>query len=75
MRYSYACRRGIYVICIMTKRPSFRRRRGEGRSNKFGQMQELINDTYSDSIFRIEYKDIECITNKKESTITCPIRH
>ena len=36
-------------------------------------------DNYSDvklhSIFHIEYKVIEFITNKKEPTITCLVRH
>ena len=42
-------------------------------------MQELTNDNYSDitlySIFHIEYGVIKFITNKKEPTITFPIRH
>ena len=40
-----------------------------GKSNKFGQMQELTNENYSEiklcSIFRIEYKAIGFSTNKK----------
>ena len=48
-------------------------------SNKFGQMQELTNANHSDikvySIFHIEYKIIEFITNKKEPAITCLVRH
>ena len=44
---------------------------------KFGQMQALTNDNYSEiklySIFHIEYKVIEFSTNKKEPTITFPI--
>ena len=39
-------------------------------------MQELTNDNYSYtklySIFHIEYKATECITNKKEETIHDP---
>ena len=46
--------------------PLFRRPRGLGRSNKFGQMQELTNNNYSDislcSIFHIEF-----FTNKKRT--------
>ena len=43
-------------------------------------MQELTNDKYSHimlfSIFHIEqYKDIEFMTNKNESTITCLLHH
>ena len=42
-------------------------------------MQELTNDGYSDinlySIFHIEYKAIEFITNKKEPAITFLVRH
>ena len=57
----------------MTQTPSFRRSRDLDKSNKFGQMQELTNDNYSEiklcSIFRIEYKAIEFSTNKKEPTI------
>ena len=59
--------------------PSFCRSRDLGKSNKFGQMQGLTNDTYSDIklyiIFHIEYKHIDFITDKKEPTITCLIRH
>ena len=62
----------------MKQTPSFRRSRDLDKSNKFGQMQELTNDNYSEiklcSIFRIEYKAIEFSTNKKEPTITFPIR-
>ena len=40
-------------------------------------MQELTNDDYPDiklySIFHIEYKDIEFITNKKEPKMACPM--
>ena len=47
------------------------------KSNKFGQFQELTKDNYSDiklySIFHIEYKAIEFVTNKKK--ITCLSRH
>ena len=66
----------------MTQTPSFRRSRDLDihdldKSNKFGQMQELTNDNYSEiklcSIFRIEYKVIEFSTNKKEPIITFPI--
>ena len=50
-----------------------------GNPNKFGQIQELINDNYSDiklySNFHIEYKAIAFIANKKEPTITCLSRH
>ena len=42
--------------------------------NKFGQMQELRNDNYSEiklySIFHMGYKVNEFSTNKKEPTIT-----
>ena len=44
------------IIFIVRQRSSFRRSRGPGRTDKFGQMQELINDNYSDII---EY----CILN------------
>ena len=48
---------------------SFRLPRGLGSLNKFGQIQELINDNYSDnklySNFHIEYKAIAFIANKK----------
>ena len=61
----------------MTQTPSFRRSRDLDKSNKFGQMQEVTNDNYSEiklcGIFRIEYKAIEFSTNKKEATITFPI--
>ncbi len=43
-RHSYVCRRGLYVIYIVTQTPSFRRSRDLDKSNKFGQMQELTND-------------------------------
>ncbi len=60
----------------MTQAPSFRRSRDLDKSKKFGQMQELTNDNYSEiklcSIFRIEYKAIEFSTNKKEATNTFP---
>ena len=50
----------------MTQTPSFRRSRDLNKSNKFGQMQELTNDNYSEiklcSIFRIEYEAIEFST-------------
>ena len=77
-RHSYVCRRDLYVIYIVTQTPSFHRSRDLDKSNKFGQMQELTNDNYSEiklcsSIFRIEYKAIEYSTNKKEPTITFPI--
>ena len=53
----------------MTQTPSFRRSRDLAKSNKFGHMQELTNDNYSESklcsIFRIEYKAIEFSTIKK----------
>ena len=43
-------------------------------SNKFGQMQVLTNDNYSDlklySIFHIENKAIDFITNKKGTNNT-----
>ena len=46
-----------------------------GNPNKFGQIQEIINDNYSDiklySNFHIEYKAIAFIANKKEPRITC----
>ena len=49
--------------------PLFRRSRDLDKSNKFGQMQELTNDNYSEiklcGIFRIEYKTIEFNANKK----------
>ncbi len=67
----------LYVIYIVTQTPSFRRSRDLDNSNKFGQMQELPNDNYSEielcSIFRIEYNAIEFSTNKKEAAITFPI--
>ena len=51
------------------------------RSEQFKQVwvdEILTNDNYSDIklyiIFHIEYKVIEFITNKKEPTITFPIR-
>ena len=75
--HSYVCRSGLYVIYIVTQKPSFRRSRDLDKSSKFGQMQELTNDNYSEiklcSIFRIEYKAIEFSTNKKEPTIKFPI--
>ena len=41
--------------------------------------QELTNDNYSYiklySMLNVEYNAIECITKKKEPTITFPIRH
>ena len=56
----------LYVIFIVTQTPSFRRSRDLNKSNKFGQMQELTNDNYSEiklcSIFRIEYEAIEFST-------------
>ena len=57
----------------MTQTPSFRRSRDLDKSNKFGQMQELAKDNYSEiklcSIFRIEYKAIEFSTNKKNKQL------
>ena len=47
-RHSYVCRRGLYVIYIVTQTPSFRRSRDLDKSNKFGQMQELTNGNYSE---------------------------
>ena len=48
---------------------SFRLSRCLGNANKFGQIQELINDNYSDiklySNFHIEYKAIAFIANTK----------
>ena len=65
MRHSYVCRRGLYAICIVTQPSSFRLSRGLGNPNKFGQIQELINDNYSDiklySNFHIEFKAIAFI--------------
>ena len=53
--------------------PSFRQSRDLDKSNKFGQMQELTNDNYSEvnvcSIFRIEYKAIAFSTNKKNQQL------
>ena len=67
-RHSYVCRRGLYVIYIVTQTHSFRRSRELDKSNKFGQMQELTNNNYSEiklySIFHIEYKALEFSTNK-----------
>ena len=55
----------------MTQTPSFRRSRDLDKSNKFGQMQELTNDNYSEiklySIFHIEYKVVEFSTNIKRT--------
>ena len=72
-RHSYVCRRGLYVIFIVAQTPSFHRSRDLDKSNKFGQMQELTNDNYSEiklcSIFRIEYKAIEFSTNKKKQQL------
>ena len=47
-RHSYVCRRGLYVIYIVTQTRSFRRSSDLDKSNKFGQMQELTNDNYSE---------------------------
>ena len=75
--HSYVCRHGLYVVYIVTQTSSFRRSRDLDKSNKFGQMQELTNDNYSEiklhNIFHIAYKVIEFSTNKKEPTITFPI--
>ena len=58
---------------------SSRRSRDLDKSNKYGQMEDLTNNNYSDiklySIFHIEYMAIEFITDKKEPTITSPNRH
>ena len=58
---------------------SSRRSRDLDKSNKYGQMEDLTNNNYSDiklySIFHIEYKAIEFITDKKEPTITSSNRH
>ena len=77
--YAVVCRRGLYVIYIVTYMPSFRRSSDLDKSNKFRQMQDLTNDNDSDSrlysIFHIEHKAIAFINSKTEPTITCLIRH
>ena len=76
-RHSYVCRRGLYVIYIVTSKPSFHRVRDLDISSKFGQMPALTNDNYSEiklySVFHIEYKAIEFSSNKKEPTSIFPI--
>ena len=57
--------------------PTFHLSRDLNKSNKFGQMQALKNDNYSEInlysvLFHIEYTAIEFSTNKKETTITFP---
>ena len=75
-RHSYVCRHGPYVVYIVTQTTSFRRSRELDKSNYFRQMQELINDYYSEiklhNIFHISYKAIECSTNEKEPTLPDP---
>ena len=39
----------------MTQTPSFRRSRDLNKSSKFGQMQELTNDNYSEILCYIAY--------------------
>ena len=63
----------LLLIYIVTQTPSFRRSRDLDKSNKFGQMQELTNDNYSEimlySIFHIEYKAIEFRLIKKNQQL------
>ena len=54
-RHSYVCRHGLYVIYIVTQTPSFRQSRYLDKSNKFGHMQELTNDNYSEIKLYIAY--------------------
>ena len=42
-RHSYVCRHGLYVVYIVMQTPSFRRSRDLDKSNKFRQMQELMD--------------------------------
>ena len=74
--HSYICRHGLYVIYIVTQTPSFCRSRDLDKSNKFGQMQELTNDNYSEiklcSIFRIEYKAISLCSVETFYVLTYP---
>ena len=71
--YSYVCRRGLYVVYIVTQTPSFRRSRDLDKSNKFRPMQELTNDYYSEiklhNIFRIAYRPLTLVLIKKNQQL------